>query len=115
MNPNLLLAAEGGLDWWRWAGLIIIFSALGVGWWLARTGRAGLVRGTRPRLSRMEIHEARHVGHRTTVSIVEVDGRSYLLATTASGGVAWQPLPDVAARQQPEPDLRKEAPDEDAR
>jgi flagellar biogenesis protein FliO len=99
---TLLAAIDGGLDWWRWLGLGIVFASLIGCWFLARMGRLGPAHLRKRIDPRLVVSESRSVGNRTFVTLVEVDGRSFLLAHQSGGGVAWQRL-EAAQRDRRRP------------
>lgn len=79
-----------GLDWWRWLLLAVMFGGLGwAAWWAKRRGAGS---GSAPGRGRLRVVERCWLDARTSVAVVECDGRTFLLARQAGGALAWQPV-----------------------
>lgn len=108
MPPLTIFAAESlagqsttGLDWWRWLGLFFVFAGLLACWILVQRGQIG-PGWARRTTQRLNVLETRSVGNRTSVSLVEVDGETFLLAHQSGGGLSWQRLGRPPARSRRE-------------
>lgn len=80
-----------GIAWWRWMLLVLFFVALGTLWWRAKSGELKLFISGKKEKQRLKIVERRYIGPKSCIVLLEIDGRPFLLAESASA-VAWQPL-----------------------